>query len=419
MARPASGHDGPVVERNWAGNVTYAATDLLRPTSVEQLQEIVAGRPVVRALGSRHSFSRVADTTGVLVATNDLDVPIEVRGDAVTVGSGTRFGELAVELHRRTRALPTLGSLPHISVAGAAATGTHGSGSASRCLAASAVAAEFVAADGSLVRLRQGEPGFGGAVLALGALGIVTTLTLATVPTYDIRQDVWLDASLPRLLDRLDDVLDAAYSVSIFGTRRRPGVVDQIWIKSAPGDEPFDGSSVGARPATVDMHPDADQDPANATPQLGTSGPWFERLPHFRLGFTPSNGDEVQSEYLLPRSSGAAAVEAVAALDLGDVLRVSEIRTVAADGLWLSPCSGRETLALHFTWADDDERVARAVEAVEAALAPFDPRPHWGKVFAADPRWHRPALPAFRELLRRHDPNRKFGNEFLQRHVYD
>ncbi|SHG09529.1 xylitol oxidase [Jatrophihabitans endophyticus] len=404
--------------RNWARNIAFTADEVLRPTSVAELSELVASRALVRALGTGHSFNRIADSTGVLVSTRDLALPIEIDGDTVSVGGGTRYGELAVALHAAGRALANLGSLPHISVAGACATGTHGSGSGNRCLAAAALAVEFVRADGALVRLTRDDPDFGGAVLALGALGIVTRLTLATVPTFEIRQDVWVDAPLPRVLDRLDDVLDSAYSVSLFTSWRRRDVLDQIWTKSRTDGVPFDGAEVGARPAEVAMHPIAGQDGATATPQSGSAGPWHERLPHFRLEFTPSNGEEQQSEYLLPRSAGAAAVAALAEVDFAGALQVCEIRTVAADELWLSPCSGRDTLALHFTWFDDDVRVANAVDALERTLAPFDPRPHWGKVFRAAPTWHRPALPRFRELVDRYDPDRTFGNAFLAEHVY-
>lgn len=406
--------------RNWAGNITFAAGRLHEPTSVDELCALVAGAPSVRALGTGHSFNRIADTAGDLVSVRALpsSIAIDPHAGTVEVGAGTRYGELSTALHAQGFALHNLGSLPHISVAGACATGTHGAGSANRCLSAAAVGVEFVRGDGELVRVTSSDPSFGGTVLSLGALGIVTRLWLAIEPAYEVRQDVWVDAPLPSVLDRFDEVLDAAYSVSLFTAWSRPDVLDQIWVKSRVGAPLFDGSVLGARPATEAMHPIAGQDGATATQQFGVPGPWHERLPHFRLAFTPSNGHEQQSEYLVPRSAGAAAVDALRGVDLAGTLQVCEVRSVAADDLWLSPCSGRDTVALHFTWRDDDVLVAAAVAAVERALEPFDPRPHWGKVFTRAPSWHRRALPRFRDLVDRHDPGRKFGNEFLAAHIY-
>lgn len=406
--------------RNWAGNVTFSADRLLVPGSLAELQDLVASTRRVRALGTGHSFNRVADTTGSLVRVRALGGGIEVGRRTVSVPAGATYGELCAALAARGLALASLGSLPHISVAGACATGTHGSGNANRCLAAAAVEVEFVQADGALVHRRAGDPEFGGSVLALGALGVVTRLVLAVEPAYELRQDVWLAAPLGSVLDSLDEIMAAGHSVSLFGDFRRPDVIDKIWVKTR-GDDPVDGRRFGAHPATVAQHPTSGQDPRAATQQLGVAGPWHERLPHFRAEFTPSSGAEQQSEYLVPRPAAVDAVRAVAALDFAGALQVAELRTVAADALWLSPCTGRDTFALHFTWLDDDALVTRAVASLERALAPYDPRPHWAKVFGLPPasvRAHYPRLPAFRELAARHDPERKFGNAFLERYVY-
>jgi xylitol oxidase len=412
-----------VSRHNWAGNVTFATDDLRSPESLEQLQEIVAGHDRVRAIGTGHSFNRIADTTGVLVSVRSLPggLTVDETAGTVRVPGGVRYGEVAAALHERGLALHNLGSLPHISVAGACATGTHGSGDGNRCLPAAAVGVEFVRADGESVTVTSSDDGFAGSVLSLGALGVVTHLTLAVQPTYELRQDVWLDARLDAVLENYDDVTSAGYSVSLFCSAAPTTTVGQIWIKSRADAPPVDGSSWGARPATVDVHPIIGQDARAATRQGGVPGPWFERLPHFRASFTPSSGDEQQTELLIGREHATDAIAAVLALDLGDVLQVIELRTVAADELWLSPFHGRASTALHFTWNDDDAAVARAVGKVEAALSQYDPRPHWGKVFAvpgAEVAAHYPRLGDFRELMRRHDPDRKFGNAFLERFVY-
>lgn len=404
--------------RNWAGNVTFAARELLRPRTVGELQELVAATPRIRALGTGHSFNRIADTDGTLVTVAGLDVEtvIDERHRTVEVGAGTRFAELAADLHAAGWALPNLGSLPHISLAGACATGTHGSGDTNRCLAAGAVGVEFVRGDGELVRLDRDDPDFGGCVLALGALGVVTRLVLEIEPAFQMRQDVWLDTPLHAVLDRFEQIMAAGYSVSLFSDWTRGEVVDSIWVKQRVGAPVADGRSWGGRPADRDVHPIRGADPAPATAQLGVAGAWHARLPHFRAGFVPSAGHEQQSEYLLAREHGPAAIAAVRELPIGPAVQVCEIRTVAADQLWLSPCHGRDTVGVHLTWVDDDALVQPAVAAVEAALARYSPRPHWGKVYglpAGEIAPHYPRLADFAGLVARYDPAGRFGNAFL------
>jgi len=408
--------------RNWAGNVAFSTDRLHAPGSVEQLQELVRSRPRIRALGSGHSFNRIADTDGDLVTVRELRLGLEIAADGrtVTVPAGARYGEVATALHARGLALHNLGSLPHISVAGACATGTHGSGNDNACLAAAARAVEFVRGDGELITVTDRDPEFAGSVIALGALGIVTRLTLAVEPAYDITQDVWLDAPLEDVLEHYDEISAAAYSVSLFSEPGTRGRIDQIWLKRR--DEPaVDHTGWGATAAERDVHPIAGQDARAATQQCGVPGPWHERLPHFRASFTPSSGDEQQSEFFVPRERGAEAIRAVLDLNLDDALQVAEFRTVAPDGLWLSPSHDRPSTGVHFTWHDDDAAVARALDQVQEALAPFDPRPHWGKVFGLDPEAVRAAYPRlgeFRALVDRCDPERRFGNAFLETYVY-
>lgn len=413
---------------NWARNITFSTDRLHLPTSVEQLQELVAGSPRVRALGTGHSFNRIADTAGDLVSVRHLpkDITVTGSGDAATVSvpGGANYGEVAVALQAEGLALPNMGSLPHISVAGACATGTHGSGDGNQCLAAGAVAVEFVGGDGELVRTTGADPEFGGSVLALGALGVVTRVELATVPTFDVRQDVWLDVPIDRVVENFDEIMASAYSISMFDDPATGRQIDRLWIKTRidPGDPTGvasapDGTRWGGRAATTQQHCLTDHDASASTAQLGVPGPWHERLPHFRLDFQPSSGAEQQSEYLVPREHGAAALLAVQSLELREVLLGAEIRTIAADDLWLSPCRGRASVGVHFTWRDLDAEVVRAARAVEEVLAPFDARPHWGKVFSSDPAAHIERLADFRALVARHDPERKFGNDFLAQHL--
>jgi alditol oxidase len=409
--------------RNWAGNVTFAATGLARPGTVTELQELIAAGGRLRPLGTGHSFNRIADSDGVQVSVAGLPHVVQVDPATATVeaSAGLTFHQLATALDAQGWALANMGSLPHISLAGACATGTHGSGSALGCLAAGVRGVELVRPDGELVRLGADDPALPGAALSLGALGVVTRLRLAVEPRYRMRQQVQVDVPLERLLADLDAVMAAAYSVSLFSDWSDSGAVQSVWFKSRVGEE-VDTGRWGGRPAASAQHPLRGIDPAATTDQLGRPGPWHERLPHFRPEFTPSAGHEQQSEYLLPRQHGADAIAAVAALGLGAVLQVCEIRTVAADGLWLSPFHGRDSVAVHFTWRDEEELVDAAVRRVEEALAPYDPRPHWGKVFRLPPeqvRGHYAAeLGRFRELAAAFDPERRLGNAFLASYVY-
>jgi alditol oxidase len=411
---------------NWARNITFQAAHLHRPTSIAELQEIVAGSSQLRALGTGHSFSTVADTTGDLVSVRDLPQSVVVDDEraTVTASAGLSYGQLAASLHAQGWALPNLGSLPQISVAGACATGTHGSGRRLGCLATAVSGLQMVAPDGELVTISRQDADLAGSVVALGCLGVVTSVTLDVVPTFDMRQVVYNLMSRATVTDHFDEVMDSAYSVSIFTDWR--GDTANVWRKSRVGHDDAELVSVwlGARAETAPSHPVPTMDVSSATEQLGVPGPWFERLAHFRVNFTPSSGDELQSEYLVAREHGPAAFAAIDRIgdQVSPVLQISEIRTIAADDLWLSPAHGRDSVAVHFTWVDDPEVVAPAIAAAERALAPFDPRPHWGKLFALPPevvaaRYER--LADFQRLRKQHDPTNKLGNDFVDRYLGD
>jgi xylitol oxidase len=411
---------------NWARNVTFSAARVHRPDSIGELQEIVSRSNRLRALGTGHSFSTVADTTGDLVSVVDLpkSVAIDPERATATVSAGLSYGEVAGQLHAHGLALPNLGSLPQISVAGACATGTHGSGRRLGCLASSVSGLDVVRADGELITLRRDDAEFCGAVVALGSLGVVTAVSLDVVPTFDVRQVVYNGLSRASVAERFDEVMDSAYSVSIFTDWRTE--TTRVWRKErvGSGGRDLDPEWLGATAAVVADNPVPGVDAGNATEQLGVAGPWHERLPHFRLNFTPSNGDELQSEYLVAGEHGAAAFEALDRVRerIAPALQICEIRSIAADDLWLSMAQGRDSVALHFTWVDDTVAATAAVVAVEQALEPFAPRPHWGKLFTIAPevvreRYER--LADFQRLRRRLDPSNKLGNEFVDRYLGD
>jgi len=414
------------VRTNWAGSHSYQASELVTPASLAEVQEIVAGSSRVRALGSRHSFTDLADTSGVQISLAGLPTKVEVDGAhlgerCVRVPAGLKYGDLATELVPRGLALANLASLPHISVAGAVATGTHGSGLRNGSLATSVRGMELVDGRGELVRLSGDE--LAGAVVGLGALGIVTSLDLAVEPAFDITQVVYEGLTWTALLSRLEEILGCAYSVSVFTTWLGQDV-GQVWVKSR--DAVSESGAVlieaGAHRASEQRHMIAGMAVENTTPQLGVSGPWYERLPHFRMGFLPSAGEELQSEYLLPITRAAEALEAVRALgpEMHDLLFVAELRTVAGDDLWMSEAYGEDALALHFTWRREAERVETVVRRLEEVLLPLGARPHWGKVFAADAGVLAPLYPRWADFLalaERMDPQGRFQNAWTERHL--
>ncbi len=406
--------------QNWAGTHVYTAPRIVSASSVEEVRRAVAGDGPVHALGTRHSFTDLPDTTGTLIDLAGLSGGFVLDEDArtVEVAAGTRYGELALWLDGRGWALHNLGSLPHISVGGATATGTHGSGDRNGVLTSAVRGIRFVGADGDVHDVRRGDPDFAALAVGLGAFGVVVALTLEVQPSYRARQDVFQNVSWDAALERFDEVTGAGYSVSVF-TRWEPELLGDVWVKTrleadddAVADVLLDGTRV------------IEANPLQGLPDLtvlgGVPGPWMERLPHFRLDGKPSFGDEIQSEYFVPRSSASAALQAMRELAplVQPVLFVSELRTAASDDLWLSGAYERDFLAIHFTWHNDDAGVRAVLPAVEQALAPFGARPHWGKLHlfdAADMARVHPRLADARAVFDARDPGRRFANAHLER----
>ncbi len=407
------------VGENWAGTYRYRAQGIVSVRTTAELVELVRTSRRIRALGTRHSFNDIADSSGILVDLSGLrsDPVIDEERRRVTVPAGMSYGTLGRFLQARGWALHNLGSLPHISVAGACATGTHGSGATNQSLAASVCGIDMVTADGDVVRVDDSDRRFGGAVVALGALGIVTSLTLRIETTFDVRQDVYVDMPWSGL-GELDEIMKSAYSVSLF--TRWMGTVDLVWTKSRFVEgAPAPSGRGGATLATQPMSPTGD-DPSNTTDQCGVRGPWNEMLPHFRFGKIPSHGDEIQSEYFVAREDGLEALTALEGIGerFSPHLIVSELRYVAADEMWLSPAYERDALAIHFTWQRHPAEVRALLGLIEETLLPYQARPHWGKWFTMDvsriARLYR-RLPDFTALVDEFDPDGKFDNEFLSR----
>ena len=410
-----------MVERNWAGNIEFRAATILRPTSVAELRDIVLRGGHSGVLGTRHSFNDIADSAELisLEALPD-DVVIDVDSRTVELNPAMTYGRLAPLLHEQRLALHNLASLPHISVGGAIATGTHGSGDALGSLATAVSALDIVRADGQIVRLVRGDDYFDGAVVALGALGAVVRIRLDLEPEYHVSQRVYERLAWDQLIEHFDEITTAGDSVSCFTTWGQN--VQQVWVKRRLPHDADRDDLFGAEPATVDVHPIAGVSGENCTQQVGVPGLWSDRLPHFKMGFTPSSGDELQSELLLPRTAAVDAIEIVRSFGAEMVphLLVSEIRTVAADTLWMSPQFERDTVAIHFTWRPHHVEVIDLVARLENAVASFGARPHWGKIFTRDRASITANYPRhldFVDLVGRFDPRGVFRNNWLARNV--
>ncbi|HEX2909365.1 MAG TPA: FAD-binding protein [Chloroflexia bacterium] len=415
--------------QNWAGNYTFKAESFQQPETLEQLQTVVRRAERVKALGSGHSFNAIADTPGTQVSLGNFQVEPQIDRErrTLTVGAGMKYGQVCRLLDEAGFAVHNMASLPHISIAGAIATATHGSGDRNGNLATAVSALELVTADGQVVTLSREKDGekFAGAVVSLGGLGIVSRVTLDLVPAFQVRQVVYENLPLEQLEAHFDEIVSSAYSVSLF-TRWEGDYIQQVWQKHRVSDDKAAAPETewfGAKAATVKRHPILGLPAEASTEQLGQAGPWYERLPHFRVDFTPSSGEELQSEYLVPRAQAVAALRAVNRLRerISPLLQVSEIRTIAADNLWLSPCYRQERVGFHFTWLKDWEAVRQLLPLLEESLAPFDAVPHWGKLFTTPPQrvqamYQR--LGDFRQLLAALDPQGKFRNAYLDKYIY-
>ncbi len=366
--------------QNWARNLTYRATSIHAPRTLEELKTIIANSSRVKALGSKHSFSDIADTTGAHISLEHWR-EMTLNDGTVRIGAGVRYGELAQFLHERGCALPNMGSLPHISVAGAVSVGTHGSGNALGNLSTAVTAVNMVLASGQERRFDRSDPDFYGAVISLGALGIITSLELEVQPTFEMRQTVWLELPITTLQQHFDAIFASAYSVSVF-TAWHDDTATQVWVKARAEALETDLSAFGATRAFTPVHPVPGMPAQNCTEQLGTLGPWHERLPHFRMEFTPSSGEELQTEYFVPRAHAVLAFQALHAIreHIRPHLQIGEIRVIASDEFWLSPNYQQDTVAFHFTWVKNWAEVQQVLPRIEAALEPFRVRPHWGKL---------------------------------------
>jgi alditol oxidase len=428
LSRLAHGEQEAAHRTNWAGNLEYHTDNLHLPATVAEVQKVVKSCAKLKALGARHSFNAIADSTANQISLKQLDsMEVDAKARTVTVGAGVTYGKLAPYLDSQGYALHNLASLPHISVIGACSTATHGSGNRNGNLSTAVSALEMVTAAGDIVHLSKKRDGeyFRGMVVALGGLGVVTKTTLDVQPTFQMTQVVYEKLSMDQLEKNLDEIFGSGYSVSLF-TDWQHHRINQVWIKrrveAGPPTE-LPPEFYGAKLQTKKLHPIPGHDAEPCTEQMGIPGPWYERMPHFRMNFTPSSGAELQSEYFVPRDKGYEAILAIEELrdQITPHLFVSELRTIDADDLWISPCFRQPSMTLHFTWKPEWTAVKNILPMIEEKLAPFHAKPHWAKLFTMPPAHLQPLyskMHDYQELLRHYDPHEKFRNEFLDTNIF-
>lgn len=416
---------------NWAGNYEYSTDKIHYPKTIEEVQQVIRACKKIKVLGTRHSFNGIGDSNNNLLSLRDLAAKfsLDKKSMFVNIGAGIRYGQLSQYLHEHGYALHNLGSLPHISIAGACVSATHGSGVSNGILASAVSEIEFINSEGDVMMLSREKDGenFHGAVVNLGGIGVVTNLTLDIQPTFDITQYVYQHLPQEALYSDIDKILSSGYSVSLFTDWKRKNF-NQVWIKIKTEENKNDSTLpvsdfFGAKPATKNLHPIIELPAENCTQQMGIVGPWHERLPHFRMNFTPSSGEELQSEYFVPREYGLNAITAMFELSdqISPYIQVSEIRTIDEDKFWMSPCYKQPSLAIHFTWTQNWAVVSKLLPIIEEKLEPFFARPHWAKLFTISPLRLKSLyekLPDFQKLLTRYDPQGKFRNDFLNRNIF-
>lgn len=413
---------------NWAGNLEYSTDKIFYPNSVEEVQQLVKKFDKLKVLGTRHCFNRIADSKDRFISLREMKsiVTIDANAKTVTVEGGIKYGELCPWLNDKGYALHNLASLPHISVAGAITTATHGSGVKNANLSSAVSALEIVTANGNVVNLskKDGDK-FYAAVVGLGAIGVITKVTLNIQPAFMMRQHVYEKLPLQQLKDHFDEIMGAGYSVSLFTDWQQENI-NEVWIKSRI-DEASNATArtdfFGATPATKNLHPIAELSAENCTEQMGVPGTWYERLPHFKMGFTPSSGKELQAEYFVPHQNAVDAFFAIQKLgkQIGPHLFISEIRTINADEFWMSPCYKQPCVTIHFTWKQEWDAVMKLLPVIEKELAPYNVKPHWGKLFTISHETlasHYTQMNTFKKVVAEFDANGKFKNEFLQKNIY-
>lgn len=409
--------------KNWAGNLTFLAEEFIEIESIPQLQKIVEKSKKLKVLGTGHSFSEITDTNGTLISLKKIPPEIEIDpiSKSVSVNAGTSYSVLSKYLESNGWALPNLASLGEITVAGAIMTGTHGSGSKNKVLSDSVIELQLVLASGDqLIINRQDFDDFAGFIVSFGSLGVVTRVKLRIIESFSMKQFVYENISISSVAKNFDEIFNSAYSVSYFGSWAE-NTTGQIWMKFLDQAEfpHLSPEAFGGNLANSNQHPVKINDPSPCTEQMGVTGKWLYRLPHFKLDSSAASGDEVQTEYLVDRNYVNEYIAGLSAIgnEISPRVYATEIRTMAADDLWLSGAYARDTVGFHFTWKKSKE-LASFLPKIEEVLGKHQGRPHWGKLFSTSKEQiitRYPRYQDFKNLLNRYDSNGKFSNNFIDK----
>ncbi len=413
-------------KHNWSGHTSFTARRYHEPTSVEEIQDIVSSSSQVRVIGSRHSFNGIADSSvdQLWLGAMNQKVIIDTLNKKATVPAGITYTELCPVLEETGFALTNLASLKHITVAGAVTTATHGSGNGVGNLATVVSGVEMVSANGDLVEYtREQNPDiFPGVVVSLGALGIITRYTLDLVPSFLIQQDSYENIPFSEVYEHYGEITNSAYSVSLFPTWQNDYCETLVLKRKASSKEPLSTPDTffGARSRPPEKARKASE--GRSYSPFGKPATWHESLPHYSLHEPEKMGNELQSEYFLPRENLVEALKAVQSLkeDLEPILGGSEIRSVAADDLWMSPANGQDIVGIHFNWLKKWDGIKLFLPKLEAALRPYSAMPHFGKLFHMGHEELKevyPALNNFRKLILESDPEGKFNNDFIKKYI--
>ncbi len=412
--------------KNWARNLEFSAGEFLEINSISQLQEVINNSDKVKVLGTGHSFSPIADTSGSLISIKKLDpeIHIDSKMQTVSVSAGTSYAQLARYLEANGWALENLASLGEITVAGAIMTGTHGSGSSNTVLSNAVVEIEMILASGEKLLLNQQNlEEFNGFIVSFGALAVFTRLKLKIVKSFSIKQIVYENITSKSVSEYFDEIFDNAYSVSYFNSWAKNST-GQIWMKflSDKDTSTLPKNAFGGNLAVANQHPVKVNDPSTCTEQMGAPGKWLYRLPHFKLDSSPASGDEVQTEYLVDRKYVKEYIEELSLIgdEIADKVYATEIRTIKADNLWLSGAYERPTVGFHFTWKKSAD-IETFLPKIEQILGQNGGRPHWGKLFSTNKNQlitRYPKFSNFQQLLKKYDPDGKFRNQFIDRYFY-
>ncbi|KAI1700234.1 d-arabinono-1,4-lactone oxidase domain-containing protein [Ditylenchus destructor] len=365
----------PIRLHNWGNNFRFSTQNIQYPTSVEEVQQIVRNANKLRVVGTRHSFSKIADSPNTMLSTLALKniIGFDPTVPSITVQAGITYTDL-------NPFLPNYG---------------------------------------------PNDPELKAIAVGLGAFGVITQVELEVEPTFNLTNYVFVNMPEQDIYDHFDEIENLGYSVQLFTDFSTPGVWDQVWVwvRSDENSNVGNMQNLYGATRTHEQVTAIEALPPTYLMEQGKEQPWYYGLVDYHLGLSGFDGAEIQSEYFMPYENAIPAIQAVS--NFSDLIapRVYTmlIRTIKGDDLWMSESFNETTVAIHFTWKPNMTAVMEVLPQIEQALLPYGARPHWGKVFAQGPETylHRyPKLNQWKQLAETLDPTHKFRNKFLEDTVF-